>query len=365
MTLSLYIARRFLSMYLRLLAIFYGMMVLIDAVDQVRSFARENIGAGQALKLAALNTPESLYRVLPLVMIFSAIALFVGLARSSELVVVRAAGRSGLRFLVAPAVTAALVGAASVAVLNPLVAATTRLHDQAVAQIAAGRDNILSVTDAGLWLRQGSAEGQAVIQAARTNQDGTELYGATFLLFDAEGQPKARIEAREARLEPEAWVLTGAKRWDLTDPNPERSATRATEPVRVPSDLTAESIRSSFGDPAGIPIWNLPAHIGALENAGFSARSHWVWFHMELAQPLLMAAMVLVAAGFTMRHARFGKTGSFVLLAVLSGFTIFFLRNFAQVMGDTGQIPVLLAAWSPPAVAIFLALGLLLHLEDG
>ena len=53
------------------------------------------------------------------------------------------------------------------------------------------------------------------------------------------------------------------------------------------------------------------------------------------------------------------------LEAILGGFGIFFLRNFAQVMGDTGQIPVLLAAWSPPVVAIFSALGLLLHVEDG
>jgi lipopolysaccharide export system permease protein len=34
-------------------------------------------------------------------------------------------------------------------------------------------------------------------------------------------------------------------------------------------------------------------------------------------------------------------------------------------MGETGEIPVLLAAWVPPFVGIALALGLLLHLEEG
>ena len=86
---------------------------------------------------------------------------------------------------------------------------------------------------------------------------------------------------------------------------------------------------------------------------------------MELALPMLMAAMVLVAAGFTMRHVRFGGTGKMVLYALLAGFGFFFLRNFAQALGDSGQIPVLLAAWSPPVAAVMLSLGLLLHLEDG
>jgi lipopolysaccharide export system permease protein len=54
-----------------------------------------------------------------------------------------------------------------------------------------------------------------------------------------------------------------------------------------------------------------------------------------------------------------------VLLALLGGFLIFFLRNFAQVLGETGQIPVMLAAWAPPVAAAFSAIGLLLHLEDG
>ncbi len=133
----------------------------------------------------------------------------------------------------------------------------------------------------------------------------------------------------------------------------------------VRSDLTRDRIRDSFGEPSAVSIWDLPAFIASLDAAGFSAKRHRVWFQMELAQPLLLAGMVLLAAGFTMRHTRFGRTGTMVLSAVLSGFAIFFLRNFAQVLGESGQIPVMLAAWFPPVATILLSLGLLLHLEDG
>ena len=65
------------------------------------------------------------------------------------------------------------------------------------------------------------------------------------------------------------------------------------------------------------------------------------------------------------RHARVAQTGTLVLLALLAGFGVFFLRNFGQVLGENGQIPAILAAWSPPLVALLMALGFLLHLEDG
>ncbi|MFM2389200.1 MAG: export transporter permease LptG [Pseudomonadota bacterium] len=365
MTLGIYFIKRFAAMVLRVLLIFFGIMMLIDMIDQLRRFSDTNIGLSEAAHLALMNVPENLYRILPLIFIMAALAMFLGLAKSSELVVVRASGQSGLRFLLAPVGTAFALGAFAVAVLNPLVAATTKEYDRLWTQHSANGASLLSLADTGLWLRQGGEAGQTVIQAARSNADGTRLFGVTFLTYGPDGSALQRTEAGSATLEPGAWVLEDAKIWDLRATNPETMATRAEADLRLPSDLTPDAIRDSFGTPSAIPIWDLPAYITGLENAGFSARSHRVWFHMELALPLLLAAMVLVAAGFSMRHARMGKPGQLVLVAMLIGFGLFFLRNFAQVLGENGQIPIIMAAWFPPLAAVMMSLGLLLHLEDG
>jgi lipopolysaccharide export system permease protein len=244
------------------------------------------------------------------------------------------------------------------------VADTSKQYDLFYAHLARGAESVLSISENGLWLRQGGADGQTVIQAVRADLDGTRLFGASFLIYDIQGIPVQRVEAEEAVLLPGAWELTNAKYWDLTAPNPEVTS-QVKDTATIASELTRDRIRDSFGTPSAVPIWSLPSYITKLELAGFSARSYRVWLQMELALPLLLSAMVLVAAGFTMRHARFGQTGQRVLFALTGGFAIFFLRNFAQVLGDNGQIPVYLAAWTPPVAAILLALGLLLHLEDG
>jgi len=364
-TLNLYIARRFLWTFVQVFLVFFGILMLLDMIEQLRRFSDAGIGLAEAARLALLNVPETLYRIMPLIVIMAAVANFLALARSSELVVVRAAGRSGLRFLATPVAVAVALGLATVALFNPLVAATTKAYQQERLSLTQGGGSVLSVADTGLWLRQGTAEGQTVIQAQRSSPDGTELRAATFLGFDGAGQPVSRIEAEHARLVEGAWLLSGTKAWDLSQPNPELASSLPPSTVALPTDLTAERIRDGFGTPATVPFWDLPEHIADLERAGFSAQAHRLWFQMELAQPLLLAAMVMVAAGFTMRHVRFGGTGKMVLFALLAGFGIFFLRNFAQALGEAGQIPVLVAAWSPPLAAALLSLSLLLHLEDG
>ncbi len=366
MTLSLYIARKFVISFVGVLLAFTGILMLLDMVEELHRAAGNNITFGQAAGLAALNTPDGLYRILPLIIILATLILFLSLARTSELVVIRASGRSALRCLMPVVASAVIIGMFGVAVLNPIVAATSDAYQSLQNHYSdSSTSRVMSISRDGLWLRQGGPEGQTVIQAEHASLDGTQLASATFITFDKAGNPTTRVDAKTATLKDGAWSLTEAKTWTFTGTqNPERSATTAAKET-LPSDLTRDQIRDSFGDPSEIPIWQLPAFIDQLTRAGFSAREHRVWFQMELAMPVLLVAMVLIGAGFTMRHARFGRTGMMVLLALVAGFAIFFLRNFAQVLGTNGQIPVLLAAWGPPIAGVFLPLGLLLHLEDG
>ncbi len=364
MILHRYFARKFAWTFVMTLGGFFLLMLLIDLVEQLRRFGGD-ASVTALLQLSLLNLPSGLYSVLPLVMVLATIAMFLGLARSSEMVVTRAAGRSALRALVAPMIVTLIIGAITIAAFNPIVAATSKEFEVRETALRSAGSSVLSISAQGLWLRQGSQDSQTVIRAARTNLDGTQLQNVTFLTFTPTGGATRRIEAETAVLSAGAWTLTNAKSWPLN--TAQVAETRATthDSLRIPSTLTADEIRDSFGEPASIPIWELPAFIERLQVAGFSATRHQVWLHIELAQPAFLLAMVLIGASFTMRSQRGGRTGVMVLTAILLCFALFFLRNFAQILGENGQIPAILAAWAPPLAAIGAALGYLLHLEDG
>lgn len=365
MTLYRYFAWRFLTAFLIVFAIFTGIVLMIEIVEQLSGIKSDMVGFSEILVLSLLHLPSIMYPIIPLIVILATLMMFLALARSSELVVTRAAGRSGMKNLLAPVGVALGVGLLSVTVLNPIVAATSKQYETTANRYATGSESVLSISQEGLWLRQGNADGQTVIRAHGSNLDGTKLVDVSFFSFTAKGTPLNRLQAASAELADGAWVLRDVKKWRLLgSANPERDAQRF-DSLTVASDLTREQIRDSFGTPSSIPIWDLPAFINTLDRAGFSARQHRVWLQTELALPLFLVAMVLIGAGFTMRHTRFGGTGPMVLAAILMGFSLFFIRNFAQVLGENGQLPVYVAAWSPPLAAILLALALILHLEDG
>ncbi|MCA8883921.1 MAG: LPS export ABC transporter permease LptG [Rhodobacteraceae bacterium] len=364
MILHMYFARKFALTFGTILGGFAIFMWLVELLEHIRRFDSGTVGFRTLAYMALLHLPEVLYQILALIVLLATVAMFITLARTSELVITRSTGRSALRSLLAPAATAAMLGAAVVALGNPLVAAISKEY-RAEENRLRGSDRVVSVSREGLWLRQGESDLQTAIHAESANLDGTRLFGVTFFGFDGQDRPVYRVEADAAELGDGAWIVHNAKRWDFTrTENPEAQAVQlATSFIR--SDLTRDQIRDSFGTPSAIPIWELPAFIAKLESAGFSARSHRVWFQAEIAKPLGFVAMVLVGAVFTLRHTRFGRTGLMVLFAVLCGFAVHFIGNLAQVMGDSGQLPVSVAIWAPPTAAICLALAMLLHYEDG
>lgn len=363
MILHFYFARRFLLTFLSIFFVFVILLGLIDLVDELQDFP--DLPFGSVLEVVLLNLPQANYEILPLIIILTSVALFVRIARSSELVVVRAAGRSALASLLAPLTVAAMIGVLSLTMFNPIVAASAKRYHDLVNSYSGFGSNVLAITSEGLWLRQGSAEGQTVIHARHASSDVGTLYNTTFVSFAPNGKPITRIAARAAKLGNGEWLLRDAKKWDLKrGGNPEAGAVHAAE-MSIPSSLTQSGIIDSFGKPEYIPIWDLPRFIRHLEQAGFSARRYTMWFQMELARPLFLTALVLVAAAFTMQHTRLGNTGISVLTAVMLGFGLHYIRNFAQILGENGQIPILLAAWAPPVAAFLLALGIVLHMEDG
>lgn len=366
MRLSRYILFKFLMNLVKVQLAFLLLILVIDGVEQAQQLSPYNIGGSEVMQLVALRTPQYMMKIFPLVLMLASLSTFVGLSRGSELVVMRAAGQSAMRLLVVPVVTTLLIGVLITAAFNPIVAATIRRTDALLAKYNVGGQSLVSLGDRGIWLRQGGENSQIVIQADRTSFNGAILYKANLFEFSLDGILTRRFQAESAQLADGAWNLRRGTEWIFDYAAADRSTeTMEFDTYTIATSLTSQEILEKFASPQAVPIWDLPALIERLNDAGFSSQRQRLFLQSELARPVMLVAMVLIGAGFSMRHARFGQTGLMVLIAVFSAFLLYALQSIAESLGAAYDIPIELAAWGPPSAGILLTLGLLLHLEDG
>ena len=364
MLLHIYFSIKFLKNFSITLSIFTIFMLLIDLIEQLRKFA-VSIDFIDVFFLTLLNLPSSVYQILPLIIIISSASVFLSLARNSELIVFRAAGKSSVSMLIMPALLSFLIGVLSISVFNPIVASTSKQYTDLKAKLIEGPQTTISIGNEGLWLRQADETGHTVIRAKRANSDATKLYDVTLIKLSEEKLPVQRIEAEMITLEEAKWIAKFSNIWPIRYGENSQSASKEDDLIELPTSLKKEQITDQFGDPSTISVWSLPEFIGQLERAGFSAKRYSVWLQSELAKPVFFLAMMLISAAFCMRQTRVKGISFNVLAAVLVGFLLFYLKNFVLILGVNGQLPVVIAAWGPSFAAIFISLGLFLNREEG
>ena len=364
LTIGLYIGRRFLQALGYTMATIVALVLLINCIELLRRASGRDATFGDIVAMAAFQTPEIALTAMPFMMMLASLWCFAQLARSSELVVTRAAGVSVWAIVMPVAIASATTGLVTFMVLNPLAAATSQRFETLEARVLSGRDSRLSVSPEGLWLRQGTAERQTVIHARESDPSATELRGVTFYDFGRDDELLERIDAETAVLADGAWRLTNATERPLQG-DLDRSVAKSHATLSVPTDLTSDQILDSFARPGAISFWALPRFIATLEASGFSAQRHRLHWHAQIATPLLFCAMSLIGSSFAMRHHRFGGLGLMAFGAVLAGFAFYFVSDVSKALGASGSVPATLAAWGPPLAAALSALGLLLQLEDG
>ena len=358
-TLSVYIARQFLLWVGTLLAGLVALIVIIDFLEFLRRGAtRENATLSLIVEMVLLRAPTMAQLVVPFAILFGAMFTFWRLSRNHELVIVRAAGVSVWQFLVPALAFTLAIGILQLTLFGPFAALLLGRFERIETLYFSNRPSTSGLFPSGLWLRQADSPGQAVIHAQRVAPNSSTLERVVIFRFAPGDRFISRIDASSAVLRQGYWELNDGQMTTAADPTaPQRVAT-------LPTELTWPQIEESFSHPETLSFWELPGFIDMLESAGFSALRHRLHYQSLLASPLLLCAMVLIAATFSLRPGR-RRTGRLVAAGIGTGFVFYILSDLISAMGLSGRLPVDLAAWAPAAICLLLGGTMLLHQEDG
>ncbi|MGE5201420.1 MAG: LPS export ABC transporter permease LptG [Acidobacteriota bacterium] len=360
-TLALYIARQFLIWCFGVFASMMLIVLLLDYVELIRR-AGNRPGAGflVLLEMAALKQPYMAEQVMPFAVLFGGMFAFWRMTRSNELVVARAAGVSVWQFLAPAVLGAVVIGVVAVTVFNPVASAMQASYEKLENRVLRNNSDRLAFNRSGLWLLQSDEQGMpSVIHGNRLAAGGVNLKDVMVLLLDKQYRLIGRIDAEEAHLEGGLWRIAKGTRWQ-----PDK-AQEPFEETTVQTNMTPDKIEESFASPETMSFWELPGFISLLEQSGFATQRHRLYYNALLARPFLLAAMVLIAATFSLRMHRRGGTTLMIAAGVASGFALYLLNYVVIALGISSTIPVGLAAWTPAGVSWLAGASFLLHLEDG
>ena len=359
-TLGRYFAGRFVVSAVGVFASIFLLLVLVDYIEMVRKTSGlASASAVMVAETSLFRVPQLLEKMMPFCVLIGAMTCYLALSRRLELVVARAAGVSAWQFIAPALASAILLGTLATVVYNPVSANLSELSKRMEAELFGSAPGGGVQDASGFWINQVNADGQVIINAARSERQGVRLTGLTLFRFDTNNQFKERMEAREATLEDGHWLFKAVRRFSLDSPPMDQ------ESWILATTLTPAQVRNSFSTPETVSFWQLPTYIRSSESSGFATAGYRLQYQKLLAQPFLLAAMVMLAASVSLRFFRMGGVQKMVLSGVGAGFLLYVLSKVTEDLSKAELMHPIAAAWLPVFVGGLTGFLALLYQEDG
>lgn len=275
------------------------------------------------------------------------------------MVVMRSIGLSLWRIVLPLSLTAILIGCLDLTAFNPLSNAMYSRYEKLEKRHLSKKKEEIKIASTGLWLSEKRGENQAIYRASKIDLKNLEFKNFNMIIFSPENTFLERIDAKSASIEGRDLVLKNGWIIDVAK-TPISFAEK-----RIKTTLDRAMIEKMKLTRGTYSFWQLPSYIHLLDSSGLDSLKYRMYWHSMLAGAFWTGAMVLLAAAFSCRPIRKGKSVLFLLMGVIIGFTLYFFKDMTFAMGSSGGLPPIIAAWISPLITVMVGATLVFNQEDG
>ncbi len=341
-----YFAKTVLLHTLMVMAVLLALMTLVNFISQQDDIGQGSYDVAGAFLVTLLQLPQQAYQLLPIGALIGAIIGLGGLARDSELTVVRAAGVSVGRI----AVSAGLAGLVIAALLWVIGEYFAPPADQYARQYKIfSRYSQLEFTGSrSAWIR----EGPYYINVRR--QAAENLFGGVYV-YELDAERRLVLVGRAETATQEA-----SGRWVLTNYQESRLGQDRVEARTVPRLVTESSFNADFlgmavTQPGAMPLQDLHAYNQHLKANDLDSTAWEIAFWSRISRLVAAVAVCVFAVPFAFGPLRSAGAGARTVLGIMAGVLFVLLTQTLENSGQVYNLNPLLVAWGPTLLLIVVA----------
>ena len=360
MMFDVYVLRQFAYFFAVLLAAFVIIFEAFTLFDLLGDISKNHAPFTIVVNYFLYLIPLMVYQLAPLATLVACLVTLATLAKNNEVIAFKASGMSLYRLIFPLAIAGLLLGAGMFLLDDTFLPYANQRQDALRNEIK-GRPAQTYFQPTRQWI---FGQNDKIYNYELFDPD-RQLFGGlnVFELNPRNFEITRRIFASRATWEPSenTWVLTGG--W-VRDFDSSGKITRYF-PFKAYSlpELTESPtyFRREVRQYYQMNWRQLGQYIAGLRQAGFDTARLAVQWQKKFAFPLIAAVIVLLGAPFAFMV---GTRGAVAGLAIAVGVGIIYWATAAlfEAMGSIGQLPPLLAAWSPDAIFGFLAVYFFLRM---
>jgi LPS export ABC transporter permease LptF/LPS export ABC transporter permease LptG len=345
-----YLLRNFLFYFLLLIVGFVLLFEIFTFFDLLDDIAQHRAAWIQVLNYFRYLTYYLIYQLSPLACLVSILITLGVMTKNNELVAFKAAGISLYRVAL-PLLLAGAIMTVGLVTLDETYLPYANQRAEMLHSVIKGLPPSTYYEPQHRWMFGNNSK---IYNYQLFDSDHALFGGLSVFELDPQNfSLRRRVYAARASWQPQqkAWILESGWIRDFQDGKISRYAEfqvmELPELDEPPAYFTRELRQSSEMD-----WWELSDYINRLRRSGFDVARFTVQLHKKLTFPLIAPIVIMLAIPFSILVGSRGAVGG---LALGVGLAVIYWATAAlfEALGGVGQLPPVLAAWSPDFIFFF------------
>jgi lipopolysaccharide export system permease protein len=310
-------------------------------IDQQNDIGVGTYSTNDAFLYVALLMPQYAFDMLPIAALIGALLSLGNLARSMELVVIRAAGVSTAR-IGAWVFSAGVVLMLCTWMIGEYAAPPMTQYAKQLKTFAKFQDYSVSANN-GAWAK----DGDTVISVQRQNTGNT--YGGVYVFkFNPQRRLLSIGRATSAKIESDnTWLLSNYRESRIEE---DRVIPTTQAAVSLATRLSPEFLGLATVEPDALSVNGLSTYIDHLQENFLDSRAYETAFWARIARTVAVAIIVVLAVPFAFGPMRSTGTGVRTVVGIMMGVAFFLLAKMMESSGEVFDMSPFLVAWTPTAL---------------
>ncbi len=324
--------------FVKMVMIFFGIIIIINILEEVQFFNEYEAGYFLPLLLSVLNAPSILFEMLPFIFLISTQFFFIKLIDSNELEIFKYKGLTNTKIVKIISILSFFIGIIFILFFYSFSSLLKNEYLIIKNKYVNDGKYLAVINNNGLWLRENFEDKKSIINARKIK--GSLLIEVLISEFDKDFNLIQTIESNKIDISSYSWKIF----------NPKISKNNETiniSSMNFYSNYNIEKINTLFSNLSSQSIYgliNLRKNYKSLDLSLTEIDSH---FHKIASYPFYLT-LITILTSIVMFNIKRQKNSLYrLILGIFLSVTIYYISNFFYALGIGEKIPLFLSIWFP------------------
>lgn len=337
--------------------IFLSLILLLTFIQELVFFKDQDLGGNFYLRVFLLSfaqAPSLVISMSSFIILFASVFFYTKLVNNYETTPVKLSGLSDNFLMIIPSLYSMFIGIILILIVTPISSELTKYYEN-VKRSYAKNENLIVMSNTGMWLKENSDENIFIIRADKINNENFEnLTNVTLYKFDLFNNFKQRLDAKKAQIKGKNWSLQDVFVTDAKDKRFEKQIVHS-------SKIDLKEITNFYINAQVLSIWNINKELKKIRERGYFGQEIIVILNKYLSLPFFLFAMTSLSTVFTLKINIKFSNFSYIFICIVTGILIYFLSDLSIALGKSGKIPIALSVWVPVIIIMTIPIYSLLN----